>query len=73
MNHSLVPKHEILSEKEAEELLKTLKIKKENLPKIKVSDPVIRLIKGKVGDIVKITRKSLTAGEAVVYRVVVEG
>lgn len=71
-DHVLVPKHEILSKEEAEELLKLLGINKEQLPKIKASDPIVKEIGAKPGDIIKITRKSLTAGESVYYRLVVE-
>jgi len=70
-DHMLVPKHEVLSEKEAEELLRILGISKEQLPKIKADDPIVKEIGAKPGDIVKITRKSLTAGESVFYRLVV--
>ena len=70
-DHVLVPKHEILSKEEAEELLKTLGIKKEQLPKIKHTDPIIREIGAKVGDIIKITRESPTAGKSIAYRLVI--
>ncbi|MDI9646215.1 MAG: DNA-directed RNA polymerase subunit H [Archaeoglobales archaeon] len=70
-DHILVPKHEILSKEEAEELLKILGISKEQLPKIKASDPIVVEIGAKPGDIIKITRKSLTAGKSVFYRLVV--
>lgn len=70
-DHVLVPKHEILSKEEAEELLKILGISKEQLPKIKASDPIVVEIGAKPGDIIKITRKSLTAGKSVFYRLVV--
>jgi DNA-directed RNA polymerase subunit H len=69
--HMLVPKHEILSEEEAEELLKILGVRKEQLPKMKADDPIAKEIGAKPGDIVKITRKSLTAGESVFYRLVI--
>ncbi len=72
LNHELVPKHEILSEEETRELLETLNITKEQLPKILSKDPVVRILGAKPGDVIKITRKSPTAGEAVYYRVVVE-
>ena len=55
--HVLQPKHTILSEKEAEELLANLNISKVQLPKIMQDDPA--LPEGaKVGDIIKIERKT---------------
>ncbi|MEM2225495.1 MAG: DNA-directed RNA polymerase subunit H, partial [Candidatus Caldarchaeum sp.] len=68
--HVLVPKHEVLSPAEAEELLKTLGVTADKLPYILPSDPMVKRLKAKVGDIIKITRRSETAGEAVYYRVV---
>lgn len=71
--HELVPKHTILNEQEKEEVLKRYGITLRQLPRILVSDPVIKLLNGKPGDVVKITRKSPTAGETVYYRVVIKG
>jgi len=71
-DHILVPKHEILKEEEVEELLNLLGVKKEQLPKIKASDPIVKEIGAKPGDVIKITRKSLTAGVSIFYRLVVE-
>jgi DNA-directed RNA polymerase subunit H len=42
------------------------------LPKIKTSDVVVKQIDAKPGDVIKIIRKSLTAGKAVSYRLVIE-
>ncbi len=70
-DHILVPKHEILSEEEAEELLRILGVNREQLPKIKATDPIAKEIGAKPGDIVKITRESRTAGKSVFYRLVV--
>jgi len=70
-DHILVPKHEILSDEEVKELLKILGISKEQLPKIKSTDPIIKEIGAKPGDVIKITRESLTAGKSVFYRLVV--
>lgn len=72
-DHIYVPKHEVLSEKEAREVLKKYNVKPEQLPYILSSDPVVQEIGAKPGDIIKITRKSETAGISVYYRLVVEG
>jgi DNA-directed RNA polymerase subunit H len=71
-DHYLVPKHEIAQPEEYERILKKYNIKKEDLPKIKVSDPAIKAIGGNVGDVVKITRDSKTAGKTVIFRYVIE-
>ncbi|MCD6209718.1 MAG: DNA-directed RNA polymerase subunit H [Methanophagales archaeon] len=70
LEHELVPLHEVMTEREVEELLNKYKIKKEQLPKIKSSDPVIKEIKAREGDVVRIMRKSRTAGRFISYRLV---
>ncbi len=70
-DHILVPKHELLSKEEKEELLRLLGVKPEQLPKIRVDDPIAKEIGAKVGDIVRIIRESPTAGVSVAYRYVV--
>ena len=72
-DHRLVPEHILLSEGEVKNLLNKYRIKPYQLPKIKSSDPVVRTIKAKPGDVIKIIRESPTAGEAVAYRYVIEG
>jgi DNA-directed RNA polymerase subunit H len=72
LNHVMVPHHEILSEEETAQVLETYNIEKEQLPKIKAKDPVVKEIKAQVGDVIKIVRKSVTAGEAIVYRLVID-
>jgi len=72
MNHELVPLHEILSETEKTKVLERYNITPDQLPKILDSDPVCLSIDAKPGQIVRITRKSHTAREAVAYRLVVE-
>jgi DNA-directed RNA polymerase subunit H len=71
LNHELIPKHEIMSEEELKLVLKSYNIEKEQLPKIKVEDPVIKEIGAQVGEVVRITRNSQTAGEAFYYRLVI--
>jgi len=71
--HTLVPKHVLLSENEKDGLLKRYGITLNNLPRIFSTDPIIENIGAKTGDVIKIIRKSMTAGESVYYRVVVKG
>lgn len=71
LEHELVPKHEILSEEEKEEVLNKYEIKASQLPQIKSDDPAAKAIGAEPGDVLKITRKSLTAGKAIAYRYVV--
>lgn len=72
LKHKLVPDHTILSKTEANKVLKQLNIRQEQLPKIKSDDPVVKEIDAKPGDILKITRKSHTAGKFATYRLVLE-
>ena len=66
--HELVPKHIKVSEKEKEELLKKYHISGRELPRMLDTDPAIQKLGTKDGDIVKIIRKSPTAGESIFYR-----
>lgn len=68
IEHFLVPIHEKLDEKEAKKVLEEHKIEFEQLPQILVSDAAIKHLGPKIGDIIKITRKSVTADTAVFYR-----
>ena len=71
-DHIDVPKHEIMTRKEAEEVLEKYHCKATDLPLIFVNDPAIVAIGVKPGDMIKITRKSATAGDSFYYRYVVE-
>jgi len=70
--HELVPKHEILTLKEREQMLAQYKIQPYQLPQIKVSDPTVKAIGAKPGDILRIIRESPTAGTHIAYRYVVQ-
>jgi len=71
LSHFLIPTHEILDESSAQAVLMKYGVDRSKLPKIMKHDPGLP-DGAKIGDIVKITRKSKTAGTALYYRVVVE-
>ena len=71
-DHIYVPKHEIITKKEAEEVLEKHHCQPTSLPLIFVNDPAIVGLGPKPGDMIKVTRKSATAGESFYYRYVVE-
>jgi DNA-directed RNA polymerase subunit H len=72
IDHIYQPQHEIVSRKEAEEVLKKYNAKPSQLPYILIEDKGLEGLDVRPGDIVKITRKSPTAGQSVYYRYVVE-
>lgn len=78
LRHALTPEHHLLAPEEEEEVLGKLHITKGQLPKIRKSDPGIKILEtihGPIeeGRVVKIVRKSETAQEFVVYRLVTRG
>jgi DNA-directed RNA polymerase subunit H len=70
--HKLVPKHEILSEEERQQLLAQYRVKAYQLPQIVSSDPAVKAIGALPGDVLRIIRKSPTAGEHIAFRYVIE-
>ena len=71
IRHILVPEHTKLSAKEKDDLLKRHNISFIGLPKVRAKDPAIAHLDAKHGDVVKIVRKSSTAGSSVFYRGVI--
>ncbi len=71
LEHKMVPRHEILEESELKKILAEYGIEKEQMPKIRVTDPAAVAIKAKIGDVAKVTRDSPTAGKAIFYRLVI--
>ena len=71
-DHELVPEHVLLSTEESIAVLKTYGIEAPKLPKIHVDDPVAKEIEAKVGDIIKVIRRSPTAKQSIFYRLVID-
>jgi DNA-directed RNA polymerase subunit H (RpoH/RPB5) len=70
LNHSLVPEHTIISDKDVDEVMKKYNIKnKTEFPDISRFDPVARAIGLRPGNICKIIRPSKTAITTEYYRV----
>ncbi|MBW2993242.1 DNA-directed RNA polymerase subunit H [Candidatus Woesearchaeota archaeon] len=71
IKHILVPEHTKLSDKEKKAVLEKYNLTIKELPKIKKIDPAIAKLNAKSGDVIKIIRKSETAGKSIYYRVVI--
>ena len=70
-NHVLVPKHELLDAKAKDAVLKKYGVELNQLPIILKDDPAIKTFGVKPGDVIEITRESVTSGMSIYYRVVV--
>lgn len=78
LRHVLVPEHHLLSEEQADAVLSKKGMTRDQLPKIRKSDPgikVLETIHGPIdeGRVIKVVRKSDTAQEFVAYRLVTRG
>ncbi len=71
IEHEFIPKHGLMTEEEIVKLFEEYPIRKDQLPKISKTDPAIRHLSPKRGDVIRIIRMSPTAGKALYFRVVV--
>lgn len=65
-----VPRHIILTKEESNNILEEMQINESDLPRIKQTDPVIKYLGGRSGQMVKIIRESETTGETFYYRLI---
>ena len=76
LEHKNVPEHRLLTPEEAGQVLARLSITRDQLPKIRKTDPVIRVLErvhGEIaeGSLVRVFRLTQTAGVSEAYRLVV--
>jgi DNA-directed RNA polymerase subunit H len=67
----MVPEHSIMGEEETKTLLASYNITTDQLPKIYHDDPAVKSVGAKVDDVIRIVRKSHTAGKAESFRLVI--
>jgi DNA-directed RNA polymerase subunit H (RpoH/RPB5) len=71
--HYLVPKHTLLTKEEGEQFMTEYKLKKKDMARIFIDDPMARYIYAQKDDIIQIIRPSTNSGYSSSYRLVVYG
>ncbi len=69
LSYFLVPKMDILSEKEKKKLFEEYGINETQLPRMSVDDAAAKALKANIGDVVAIHREEVT-GKTTSYRIV---
>jgi len=69
-NHDLVPDHVIADESEVHLVLDYYGITRDQIPRIFRDDPAAKVLGAKPGQVIRIERKSETAGDVFYYRLV---
>jgi DNA-directed RNA polymerase subunit H (RpoH/RPB5) len=69
INHVLVPKHQVITNEERAQLIAD-GVLVEQLPRIDITDMVVRYLGFQVGDVIKVLRPSPTTGISIQYRLV---
>ena len=79
LEHEMVPEHHLLSVDEQKAVLKGYGIKMDQLPKIRKSDPCVKVLEEiedceiKEGRVIKVVRINPVSGVSIAYRVVIRG
>jgi DNA-directed RNA polymerase subunit H (RpoH/RPB5) len=71
--HHLVPKHILLTKGDAVKFMEEYKLKKKDMGRIYVDDPMSRYLYAQKDDIIQIIRETITSGYSTYYRLVVPG
>lgn len=71
--HNMVPKHILLSKNDATKVMNEYKIKKKDMGRIFVDDPMARYLYAQKDDIIQIIRMTVNSGYSTYYRLVVTG
>jgi len=71
--HHLIPKHILLSKEDADKVMSEYKIKKKDMARIYIDDPMARYLYAQKDDIIQIIRESVNCGYSTFYRLVVLG
>ena len=69
--HYLIPKHILLSKEEADQFMEEYSLKKRDMGRIFIDDPMARYLYAKKNDIIQIIRGSIMSGYSTYYRLVV--
>jgi DNA-directed RNA polymerase subunit H len=70
--HISVPKHEVLTKEEAENVLESYRARKKDMPLIRTNEDVAKYYNMKPGEITRICRSSPLTCEAIAYRLVIK-
>jgi DNA-directed RNA polymerase subunit H (RpoH/RPB5) len=71
--HHLVPKHILLTSEDSAKLMEEYKIKKKDMGRIYIDDPMARYLYAQKDDIIQIVRETINSGYSTYYRLVVPG
>lgn len=73
IEHRYQPKFEILNNINLDDFLNSRKCQKKDLPRMFINDPIVKYYNLKIGNLVRIIRPSGSSGDAISYRLVVNG